>query len=189
MKGHESESFNPFAAPQTGPEVTDPFQQDDTQIRRQFIDCEANVRTIAGVLMLGGVFVAGSCAIPGFVFIAHHGMSGLVAAALMGLVAILGIAQVVVGFQLQSFRQSARTGAIVFCAIWLFFIPVGTILGGGCLWYLMRPAARFIFTQQYFDIIQRTPHVRFRTNPASWGILIVVLLCVLGLLVASNLRR
>jgi hypothetical protein len=187
VNGQQAESFNPYAAPLAGPEVADPFQQDDTHIRRQFIDCEANVRTIAGVLMLGGVFVAGSCAIPGFVFVAQHGMSGLGAAALMGLVAIFGIAQVVVGFQLQSFRQSARTGAIVFCAIWLLFIPVGTILGGVCLWYLMRPAARFVFTQQYFDIIQRTPQVRFRTNPASWGILIAILFGFVGLIIFGGL--
>ena len=187
MNDHESESFNPYAAPQVGPEFADPFEQDDTRIRRQFIDCEANIKTIAGVLMFGGVLLAGSFAIPGFVFIAHHGRAGLGAAAIMMVPTILGIAQFVVGIRVRSFRPSARTGASVFCSLWLLFIPFGTIVGGGCLWYLARPAARYVFTQEYYDIIQRTPHVEFRTSSASWGILIIVLLAILGLIVVFNL--
>ncbi len=182
------ESFNPYAAPLVGPEVADPFQQDDTQIRRQFIDCEANVRTIAGVLMLGGLLLSVSCAIPGLVFIAHHGKFGLGAAAILGLPTLLGVAQFAVGLQLHSFRAHARIGAIVFCALWLLFIPFGTIVGGGCLWYLMRPAAKYVSTQEYFRVIRRTPHVHFRTSFAAWGILLAVLLGVLGLIAVSSLR-
>lgn len=188
MNVHESESFNPYAAPQIGPGVADLFQQDDTQIRRQFIDCEANLKTIAGVLLLGGVFLAASCVIPGFLLISQQGLDGLEAAAIMGVPAILGIVQFVVGLQVRSFRPSGRIGAIVFCSLWLLFIPFGTIVGGACLWYLVRPAARYVFTQEYCDIIQRTPHIEFCTSRASWGILIIVLLGILGLIVVSNLR-
>ena len=187
MNVHESESFNPYAAPQIGPEVADPFEQDDTRIRQQFIDCEANLKTIAGLLVLGGVILAGSCVIPGFLFLAQQGLDGLGAAAIIGVPAILGIVQFVVGLQVRSFRPSARIGAIVLCSLWLLFIPFGTMIGGACLWYLARPAAKYVFTQEYCDIIQRTPHVEFRTSRASWGILIAVLLGILGLIVVSNL--
>lgn len=49
MSQHDPESFNPYSAPLSGPEFGDPFQQNETRIRQQFIDCEANVKTIAGL--------------------------------------------------------------------------------------------------------------------------------------------
>ena len=58
MSQRDIEAFNPYSAPLTGPESSDPFQQDDTRIRQQFIDCEANLKTIAGLLMLGGAGLA-----------------------------------------------------------------------------------------------------------------------------------
>lgn len=123
MSQRDFEAFNPYSAPLTGPESSDPFQQDDTRI-----------------------------------------------------------------FQLQSFRPSARIWAIVFCSLWLLFVPVGTFFGSACLWYLARPAAKYVFTPEYLEVIRRTPHVQFRTSGASWGILVIVLLAIIGLMVAVSFR-
>ncbi len=76
MSQLDAESFNPYSAPLSGPEFSDPFQQDDTRIRQQFIDCEANLKTIAGLLTLGGVALAGACMLFGFVSLADRGTVG-----------------------------------------------------------------------------------------------------------------
>ena len=189
MSRVDSEAFNPYSSPLTGPEATDPFQQDDTRIRQQFIDCEANVKTIAGLLTLGGIALAGACMFLGFVSLGYRGVVGqlpyFVLATLLG---SMGTAQIVVGFQVGSFHPSARIWAILFCSLWLLFIPIGTFFGGACLWYLARPAAKHVFTREYLNVIQRTPDVQFRTSYLSWGILIIVLLATMGLFVAVSFR-
>lgn len=189
MSQQDSESFNPYSAPLTGLEFSDPFQQDDTRIRQQFIDCEANVKTIAGLLTLGGIALGGACLIWGFFSLVDLGVVGqlpyFVLATFLG---FMGIAQIVVGFQVRSFHPSARIWAIIFCSLWLLFIPIGTFFGGACLWYLVRPAAKYVFTREYLDVIHRTPHVQFRTSYLSWGILIIVLLAILVPLVVGSLR-
>lgn len=187
MSQHDSESFNPYSAPLSGPEFSDPFQQDDTRIRQQFIDCEANLKTIAGLLTLGGIALAGACMLWGFVSLVDRGVVGqLPYFVLVTLLGFMGIAQIVLGFQVRSFHPSARIWAIVFCSLWLLFVPIGTIFGSACLWYLARPAAKYVFTREYLDVIQRTPDVQFRTSALSWGILIIVLLAILGLMIAVS---
>ena len=188
MGTSESETYNPYAAPLVGLETVDPFQQDDTRIRQQFIDCEANVHSIAELLMCGGIIVAGVCVVMAFNFVAVDRLAALGAAVLLASTGLAGIVQLIVGLRVRAFRPRARIGAIIFCALWLLFLPLGTIFGGVCLWYLLRPAAKYVFTEEYRDIIRRTPHVQFRTSSASWGILIAVVLGLAGLIVVANLR-
>ena len=178
MSRTEPDSFNPYTAPLTEPEQFDPFTQDDTRIRRQFIDCESNIRSIASVLIVGGVILIVSGVTP-LVFVAINNHIGQ--AVFFVVLTILGFIQFVVGLRVNRFRPSARIGAIIFCVLWLLFFPIGTIFGGVCLWYLVRPAAAYVFTKEYNDVILKTPHVRFRTSSSSWGILAIVLLSILGL--------
>ena len=136
--------------------------------------------------MIGGIILVGPCSMIGFTYAANQGLAGHLLAVAFLLPAFLGITQLVVGFQLQSFRPSTRIWAIVFCSLWLFFVPIGTIFGSACLWYLARPAAKYVFTPEYLEVIRRTPHVKFRTSSLSWAILAIVLLAIMGLLVAVS---
>ncbi|MBC7967823.1 MAG: hypothetical protein H7Z17_18075 [Fuerstia sp.] len=189
MGTSESETFNPYAAPLVGTETADPFQQDDTRIRQQFIGCESNVRSIGGLMFLGGLILA---FVFGFLSVNYFSGGAYAAdpalAAFFGMLALVGVVQLIVGIRVGSFRPRPRIGAIIFCALWLMFIPVGTIIGGACLWYLLRPAARYVFTPEYRDVIKRTPHVHFQTSAVSWGILITVLIAFLTLVAIQFLR-
>ena len=187
MSTAESHSFNPYSAPLVGPETVDPFQQDDIRIRHQFIDCESNIRTIASVLILGGLILAIIFGYFSLNYFSHRDSSNLAFAALFGVLALLGLAQLVVGIQVRSFRPRARILAIIYCLLWLFFIPFGTIFGTACLWYLVRPAANYVFTPEYLEVIRKTPHVYFQTSAVSWGILITVLVAILTLVAISML--
>jgi len=183
----ESESFNPYAAPLVAPETFDPFQQDDMRIRQQFLGCESNVRSIGGVMILGGLILAIVFGFLSVIYFSRGDNVNLALAAFFGVLASLGFAQLIVGIKVGSFRPRPRVGAIIFCGLWLLFIPFGTIIGGACLWYLLRPAAKYVFTPEYRDVIQRTPQVHFQTSPVSWGILVAVLLSFLAFVVFSKL--
>ena len=173
------ESFNPYAAPQAGPETPDPFHQSDRLVREQFIDCEANVRTIGGLLQIGGLIVAGVCGVMTVVIAAENILFAL---AIPGLLTCCGIGQVVIGFGVNSFRTWARPAAAVNCALWMLAFPVGTIIGGASLWYLVRPAARYVFSAEYPEIIHNTPGVHFRTSAVSLGLLVFVVVIAGGII-------
>ena len=157
------------------------------RIRQQLIDCEGNVRSIVGVLILGGLILTIVFGILSVVYVSHGGNADLALAALFGVLALLGIAQLTVGIRLRSFHPGARIGAIIFCGLWLLFFPLGTIIGGACLWYLVRPAASYVFTPEYREVIRKTPHIHFQTSAVSWGMLIILLVSILGLVAISIL--
>ncbi len=180
--------FNPFAAPQTGPEVFDPFQQDDARIRQQFIDCEANIASIASLTIFGGGVLTAVFAIGTFLF----GVSTAGGRTSDGRLAILCLAlatiflgQLAVGIGLNNRRPWSRIGAIVVCTVWLLFFPLGTIFAAASIWYLVRPAAKYVFTPEYDAIVRRTPGVRFSTSKFSWGLLGLALLGFLAFVAIS----
>lgn len=157
------------------------------RIRQQLIDCEGNVRSIAGVLIFGGLILTIVFGILSVVYFSHGGNADLALAILFGVHALLGIVQLTVGIRLRSFHPGARIGAIIFCVLWLLFFPLGTMIGGACLWYLVRPAASYVFTPEYREVIRKTPHIHFQTSAVSWGILIILLVSILGLVAISIL--
>ncbi len=170
-------AVNPYEAPMSEFQAADPFQDDDISVRRQFIDCEANIRSIGGVTVFGGLLLM----ILSVVFAYATLGSGSGPLSVFALVAccgvcLLAVSHVAIGIGLQRFRTWARIGAIALCVLWLPFIPIGTIFGGTSLWYLVRPAAKYVFTPTYKQIIHRTPHVYFRTSSTSWGLLFLVLI-------------
>lgn len=185
----ESETFNPYAAPLVAPETLDPFQQDDMRIRQQFIGCEGNVRSIGGVMILGGLILAVVFGFFSVIYFSRGVDVHFPFAAFFCVLALLGVVQLIVGIGVGRFRPRHRIGAIIFCSFWLCFIPFGTIIGGACLWYLLRPAAKYVFTAEYRGVIQRTPHVHFQTSAVSWGILITVLVAFLAFVAGSVFRR
>ncbi len=65
----------------------------------------------------------------------------------MVVLVVLAAANVAVGWGLWQMRPWSRLGAIVLSVLRLFSVPLGTIIGGLCLWYLFQPEAQAAFEQ------------------------------------------
>lgn len=169
--------LNPYAAPVGSLDPFDPLGGDDISVRKQFIDCEANVRSIGSVLTIGGLAVVMVFGIVGWMFFVdrHTQPKSFWIALLCWIPVAIGVSQIFVGFGVRRLDNRHRIGAIVFCALWILFVPVGTLIGGVSLWYLLRPAATYVFTKQYRNIVERTPIVEFSTSVLSWILLAIVL--------------
>lgn len=63
------------------------------------------------------------------------GILGLLAAVTM----VLCLVMLAVGFGLWTLRQWARVASIALAVLGLWFVPIGTVLGGVTLWYLFKP--------------------------------------------------
>ena len=68
-------------------------------------------------------------------------ITGFLAAAFM----VLSILYLTIGYGLWTMKQWGRTAAVALSVLRLFFIPIGTVIGGLMLWHLMkeRVAAEF----------------------------------------------
>jgi uncharacterized membrane protein (DUF2068 family) len=173
---------NPYAPPVGEMPVDNVFDLPVAELRRQLIDCEANLRSVARLLMLGGVLI------PVVVLLVLTLANGLIAAILLLFLLLFPI-QIVAGVGLLRRRPWARTLAMLCSALWLPVFPVGTVIGAASLFYLLRPAAALVFDPRYQEVIRRTPEVEFRTSVFGWVLLLVVLSGGIGFVAWSAIPR
>lgn len=179
-------AFNPYAAPEEQALSGSLLSSDSLETRKQFIHCESNIKSIGGLMLLGGALVSFGFGMAASVAISVGGIDGGFRAGFLMAVVLAGLWQVYTGFQLRRLRMSSRIPAAIACGIWILFIPVGTILGGVSLWYILRPAASFVFSEEYAEVIRNTPGIGTTTSTAGWILLVVVLSAMgLALLVAG----
>ena len=97
---------------------------------------------LAGAFLLGTVFVALPAGITAIVGI-FEDPGALIATLILGIIAFVlmsfCILFLVVGYGLWTMRQWARVAAIALAMVSLFAVPLGTIIGGVTIWYLIKP--------------------------------------------------
>ncbi|MCB9139613.1 MAG: hypothetical protein H6642_14820 [Caldilineaceae bacterium] len=103
---------------------------------------------LGGLFMLGTLGVSLPTAITAIVGVTDD-PDALIATAILGVIAgtlmFLTVFFMAIGYGLLKRRQWARIGAIVVAGLSLFGIPIGTVIGGLTIWYLIKPevAAQF----------------------------------------------
>ena len=97
---------------------------------------------LAGAFLLGTVFVALPAGITAIVGIVED-PGALIATLILGVIAFVlmtfCILFLVVAYGLWTMRQWARVAAIALAMLSLFAVPLGTIIGGVTIWYLIKP--------------------------------------------------
>ncbi len=97
---------------------------------------------LAGAFLLGTVFVALPAGITAIVGI-FEDPGALIATLILGIIAFVlmtfCILFLVVAYGLWTMRQWARVAAIALAMVSLFAVPLGTIIGGVTIWYLIKP--------------------------------------------------
>ena len=182
----ESSAFNPYAAPEEQVSPDSLSASDPEVIRQQFIHCESNIKSIAGLMILGGLLVSlGLGVAASLALAAVHNLEPLTALFLVAVI-LAGFWQIYTGIQLRRLKLTSRIPAAIASGLWILFVPVGTILGGVSLWYIVRPAASFVFSEEYAEVIRKTPEVGASTSIAGWSLLMIVLALIgLALLAAT----
>jgi hypothetical protein len=103
---------------------------------------------LAGLLLLATMGLAIPTFITAIVGIVEDS-DALIATGILGLLAAVSmvscLVMLAVGFGLWTLRQWARIATIALAVLGLMFVPIGTIIGGATLWYLLQPevAERF----------------------------------------------
>jgi len=162
------DDYNPFAAPESGREFVKPETTSDEAVRRQHMVCEQNIHSIAGLMILGGLLAALGSFVFAFVFAVVFPVSTNFAGTfLAGSCGVLAAGHLIVSVGLFRLRAWARPWAILISALWLFAFPFGTLIAVGAIFMLVRPAASVVLTDDYKQLITRTPHIRLKTSITS----------------------
>jgi hypothetical protein len=112
-------------------------------------------------------------------------------AALLGLGAVylvIGVLMLFVARGVRKLMPWARITTIVLACIGLLGFPLGTLINAYILYLMLAKKGKRIFEDDYKDIIEATPHVKYRTSIIVWIVLGILLLAIIGLIAAATLR-
>lgn len=183
---------NPYAAPVGASQ--DPYGGDVEQIRKQHLSHEASIQGMGTLFLIGGVFgIIGAVmyAVMGIAMLfglQQNAAEAAVGAGFFGLftviAAVIGAFQFWTGLGLRRLKPYARIPGIILAAIGLLAVPLGTIISGYFLYLLVSQKGTFIFSPEYENIRNQTPHIKYKTSVIVW-IFLILLLVVISLGVVS----
>jgi hypothetical protein len=146
--------------------------------RRKYLSHEASVKSIGTLYYLGGFFglLAGVMYAGMSITAAAGGMQGpqlgereqTVFAMMMGIASVVAFAissvQLWTAYGLRRLKPYSRISGSVIAGIGLLGFPLGTLICGYFLYLLLSAKGEFVFSQQYKDVIQQTPHIKYKTS-------------------------
>ena len=174
-------------------------------IRKSHLSHETNVKsfgclyTLGGILgILGAIFYVGigilvmaGGVVPKGLESMVFGAGGdrLVSGGLTTLVGVIflaiAVAQLFAGRSMQTLNPSGKILAIVVAAIGMLQFPCGTLISGYLLYLLVSAKGRTVFSSAYKEVMQATPHIRYRTSIIVWIFLFILIgVLLLGVLAA-----
>lgn len=174
-------------------------------IRKSHLNHEANIQSFGCLYMLGGILgIIGGIAYIGIgIFImsgrlpasagagagAGAGQEPLVAGIITSVVGIvllvIASAQLFAGRSMQTLNPSGKILAIVVSSIGLLGFPCGTIISGYLLYLLVSAKGEMVYSSAYKEVIQATPHIRYRTSIIVWIFLFLLIGVILLGIVAA----
>ncbi|XZE34523.1 hypothetical protein SH501x_005346 [Pirellulaceae bacterium SH501] len=182
-------SANPYAV-QSTEFMSTPMTGDAESTRRKYLNHEVSVKSIGTLYYLGGFFglmagvmyagmginfATGGTLGPGPAMGEREktilGMTMAIASVVAFSISIL---QIWTAYGLKRLKPYSRISGSIIAGIGLLGFPIGTLICAYFLYLLLSAKGDFVFSQQYRDVIQQTPHVKYKTS-------LIVRICV-GLL-------
>ncbi|MFO7592457.1 MAG: hypothetical protein R6X15_00240 [Pseudomonadota bacterium] len=148
------------------------------QTRKKYLNHEASVRSIGLLYYLG---VAGMLAVAAaFVIDFNEAELHISAFVIAILIALAGL-YFWIGKGLRSLKKNVRIVAGIMAAIGLVSFPVGTIINGYILYLLFSAKGKVVFSDTYQEMIDATPHIKYRTSLLVWFVLVLLILILLAI--------
>jgi hypothetical protein len=171
-------------------------------IRKSHLSHEANIQSFGCLYTLGGIMgiligifyigigifvMAGGENLPGSARSADvNPMVAGIMTTLIGVVFLaIAVAQLFAGRSMQTLNSSGKILAIIISAIGLLVFPCGTLISGYLLYLLLSAKGEMVFSSAYKEVMQATPHIRYRTSIIVWIFLFLLIgVILLGIIAA-----
>jgi hypothetical protein len=179
---------NPYATPQTTVAGESPLLNDPETIRRQYLTHEASVKSVGTLYLLGAIILVFWTLFNVHALVTGSEYAKESAWSLVAFLSVVTVLQFWTGMGLRKLRKPARAVGAIFSAIGLIGIPIGTIISAYILYLLMSKKGNMVFSPEYQQIIEQTPHVKYKGSKVFRIVLIVfgiVILAIAGLVIFS----
>ena len=166
-------------------------------IRKSHLSHEANIQSFGCLYTLGGILgILGAIFYIGLgIFIMAGGenpqagvnpMAAGIMTTLIGVVFLaIAVAQLFAGRSMQTLNPSGKILAIIISAIGLLGFPCGTLISGYLLYLLVSAKGEMVFSSAYKEVMEATPHIRYRTSIIVWIFLFLLIgVILLGIIAA-----
>jgi uncharacterized membrane protein len=153
---------------------------DAESTRRKYLNHEASIKSVGTLFYLGGFFglLAGVMYAAMSISFAFGGMQRpgaamgereqTVLAMMMGIASVvaltISIVQLWTAYGLRRLKPYSRISGSVIAGIGLLGFPLGTLICGYFLYLFLSAKGEFVFSQQYKEVIQQTPHIKYKTS-------------------------
>ena len=180
---------NPYAAGASVPSAAEPTSAET--IRRKYLSHEASVQSIASLFLIGGVigllvsigyFVVGFTALSGPIRRGAPEMFFVLAVVFLA----FAVAQIGVAVGVRKLAAWSRVPATILSLIGLLGFPIGTLISIYFLYLLLSRKGEMVFSDEYRDVIKRTPRIKYRTSIVVWVVLFLILSMIVFLLVGAT---
>lgn len=183
------EEYNPFQAPRSTDQGESFAGSDVDGIRRTHLSHEASIKSVGTLYLLGGgLMLLGSIFGLAFRLGGGAGQPGIDPNDL-GVFAFLflfGTLLLATAIGLRQLRRWARIVSGINSALGLLGFPIGTLISAYILYLLFSAKGTMIFSDEYKNVIQQTPHIVYKTSIIV-RIFLFLLLGVLALGVVAAL--
>lgn len=171
----EDQHFNPYAAPQTTDLGTSFADSPAEELRRYHLNHETSVRSFSLLYFIGFLFCM-VVAVSGFFSVRNQALAGGNLSVLFLMIyTALGVFQLLVGIGLRRLTTFGRVGGTILGVMGLIAFPIGSIVSAYLLYLLWSQKGSVVFSQRYRDVIDQTPHIKYRTSLLVWIALIFLL--------------
>jgi hypothetical protein len=177
-----SAQLNPYLAPKANVDDASASAEFEN-IRREHLSQEASIKSIGLLHYLSSVFL-GLGAVAAMV----GQVSGTVDTAATGilmLLAALAVGLFVVGRGLRRLQPWVRIPATIVSVLGLAGVPLGTLISLYALWLIHSRKGRLVLSPEYSEILEATPHIKYRTPIWVWIVLAVLVAGFLFLVVSA----
>jgi len=168
---------NPYTPPTAELAVDNDETQRREAIRREHLNHEASVKSVGMLYYLSAVvmfFVAVSILVAGI----EQNQALEVVFAIVYLVLAFLFAPI--GRGLRKLRSWVKIPVTILSAIGLIGFPVGTIINGYIIYLVWSKKGGMVFSTPYHEIVEQTPHIKYRTSIVVWLLLALILIGILA---------
>jgi len=159
-------------------------------IRTSHLSHEANIQGIGCLYLLGGIgglllslfyFGTGIAMLSNMVPAGPGGPQvdtvgpGIMLLGFAVVVLAISCLQLYAGRSMQTLNASGKIPAVIISVIGLLGFPCGTMISAFALYLLLSPKGEMVYSPQYKEIVQATPHIRYKTSIIVWILLFILL--------------
>ena len=161
-----------------------PVMTDEVEAyRRRFLNHEASVKSIGTLYLLGAIFLVPLGVIMVVGSLANNQVDGIMIVVSVFYLGI-GLLQGFAGVGMRRLQSWARMVGVGLSIIGLIGFPIGTLISGYFLYLLLSEKGQIVFSEQYKQVIEQTPHIKYKTSIIVW-IFLVILVSLIGLVVVG----